>query len=164
MALLGCSFFFFFCFCFSFFWSKQFPDQLTHSSYSIHVHNCWLKFCATASSTNPVKIGPKLKHIIFEKFIWCSSKYHEMKILLPVTSGKKWPESGMLTVNITIRFENTLCLIPTNCFDSRPRYVTHKKSVKFPKHHRVSRKSCLHLQSYRNQVDILNFLPQQSVY
>ncbi len=40
--------------------------------------------------------------IIFEKFIWCPSKYHdEMKILLPVTSAKIWPESGMLTVNIT---------------------------------------------------------------
>ena len=32
----------------------------------------------------------------------CPSKYHEMKILLPVTSAKIWPESGMLTVNISI--------------------------------------------------------------
>ncbi len=42
-----------------------------------------------------------IQHIIFEKFIWCPSKYHEMKILLLVTSAKIWPESGMLTVNIT---------------------------------------------------------------
>ncbi len=44
MALLGCSVFFFsfFCFfCFSFFWSKLYP----------HAQYCWLKFCATASST-----------------------------------------------------------------------------------------------------------------
>ncbi len=50
------------------------------------------------------KIGPFvsiIQHITFEKFIWCLSKYHEMKILLPVTSAKIWPESGMLTVNIT---------------------------------------------------------------
>ncbi len=51
------------------------------------------------------KMGPFvsiIQHIIFKKFIWCSSKYHEMKLLLPVTSAKIWPESGMLTVNITI--------------------------------------------------------------
>ncbi len=44
-----------------------------------------------------------IQHIIFEKFIWYPSKYHEMKILLPVTSAKIWPESGMLTVNIAKR-------------------------------------------------------------
>ena len=43
-----------------------------------------------------------IQHIIFEKFNWCPSKYHEMKILLPVTSAKIWPESGMLTINITM--------------------------------------------------------------
>ena len=50
------------------------------------------------------KIGPFVsitQRIIFEKFIWCPSKYHEMKILLHVTSGKIWPESGLSTVNIT---------------------------------------------------------------
>ncbi len=31
-----------------------------------------------------------------------------MKILLPVTSAKIWPESGMLTVNIT--FEDDQCI------------------------------------------------------
>ena len=49
------------------------------------------------------KMGPFvsiIQHIIFEKFIWCPSKYHEMKMLLPVTSAKKWPEIAMLTVNI----------------------------------------------------------------
>ena len=49
------------------------------------------------------KMGPFVsifQHIIFEKFVWCPSKYHEMKMLLPVTSAKKWPESAMLTVNI----------------------------------------------------------------
>ena len=52
------------------------------------------------------KMGPFvsiIQHIIFEKFIWCPSKYHEMKMLLPVTSAKKWPESVMLTVNIATR-------------------------------------------------------------
>ncbi len=52
------------------------------------------------------KIGPFvsiIQHIIFEKFIWCPSKYHEMKILLHVTSAKIWPESGMLAVNITYK-------------------------------------------------------------
>ena len=43
-----------------------------------------------------------IQHIIFERFIWCPSKCHEMKVLLPVTSAKIWPGSGMLTVNITI--------------------------------------------------------------
>ena len=50
------------------------------------------------------KIGPFvsfIQRIIFEIFIWCPSKYHEMKILLHVTSVKIWPESGTLTVNIT---------------------------------------------------------------
>ncbi len=50
------------------------------------------------------KMGPfvsSIQHTIFEKFIWCPSKYHDMKILLPVTSAKKWAESGMLTLNIT---------------------------------------------------------------
>ena len=42
-----------------------------------------------------------IQHIIFGKFIWCPSKCHEMKTLLLVTSAKIWPESGMLTVNIT---------------------------------------------------------------
>ncbi len=42
-----------------------------------------------------------IQHIIFEKFTWCPSRYQEMKMLLPVTSAKKWPESVMLTVNIT---------------------------------------------------------------
>ncbi len=49
------------------------------------------------------KMGPFvsiIQHIILEKFIWCPSKYHEMKMLLLVTSGKKWPESATLTVNI----------------------------------------------------------------
>ncbi len=49
------------------------------------------------------KMGPFMsiiQHIFFEKFIWCPSKYHEMKMLLPVTSANKWPESDMLTVNI----------------------------------------------------------------
>ena len=49
------------------------------------------------------KIGPFvsiIQHIIFENLIWCPSKYHEMKILLPVTSARKWPESVLLTVNI----------------------------------------------------------------
>ncbi len=41
-----------------------------------------------------------IQHIIFEKFIWCPSKYHEMKMLLPVKSAKKWPESILLTANI----------------------------------------------------------------
>ncbi len=45
-----------------------------------------------------------IQHIIFEKFIWCPSKYHEMLILLPVTSAKILPESGMLIVNITVIF------------------------------------------------------------
>ncbi len=48
-----------------------------------------------------------MKTIIFEKFIWCPSKYYEMKILLPVTSAKIWPESGMLTVNSTIKCKSS---------------------------------------------------------
>ncbi len=58
------------------------------------------------SFVQTIKMGPFVsivQHIIFEKFIWCPSKYHEMKILLPVTSTKIWPESGMLTINITIK-------------------------------------------------------------
>ena len=58
------------------------------------------------------KIGPFvsiIQHIIFEKYIWCPSKYHEMKILLHVTSVNIWPESGMLTVNIII--DNNLRLV-----------------------------------------------------
>ena len=38
------------------------------------------------------KMGPFvsiIQHIIFEKFIWYPLKYHEMKMLLPVTSAKK---------------------------------------------------------------------------
>ncbi len=57
----------------------------------------------------PTKIGSFvsiIQRIIFEKFIWCPWKYHEMKILLHVTSAKIWPESGMLAVNITVTMRN----------------------------------------------------------
>ncbi len=53
------------------------------------------------------KMGPFvsiMQHIIFGKYVWCISKYHEMKMLLPVTSAKKWHEIVMLTVNIAIVF------------------------------------------------------------
>ncbi len=57
------------------------------------------------------KMGPFLsiiQHITFEKFIWCPSKYHEMKIVIPVASAKIWSESGMLTVNIAITLINVM--------------------------------------------------------
>ncbi len=56
------------------------------------------------------KMGPFVSiihHIIFEKYFFCPSKYHEMKILLPVTSARKWAKSAMLQVNIAITVETT---------------------------------------------------------
>ncbi len=73
--------------------SEEIPMKSMQQSISLH---------ALVITT---KMGPFLsiiQHKILEKIIWCPSKYHEMKILLPVTISKIWPESGMLTVNITL--------------------------------------------------------------
>ncbi len=72
----------------------QKTDQISMKSMQQSISFCFIT----------TKMGPFvsiIQHIIFEKFTWCPSKYHEMKILLPVTRAKIWPESGMLTVNIT---------------------------------------------------------------
>ena len=47
--------------------------------------------------------------------------YHEMKILLHVTSAKIWPESGMLTVNIAICMKNVI---------TDPSYFSHLTLIK----------------------------------
>ena len=81
-----------------------------------------------------------IQHIILEKFIWCPSKYHEMKILLPVTSAKIWPESGILTVNITNSLHNHgSCISFVILCGTVVFHKFHSLSTRFPQRfHKVS--------------------------